>query len=74
MGRRKAKPNAECPDCGKPFVTYGCVRCVECRPGKQGTRAGGRLGWHICPKCGGKKAHGAKQCMACLKGEKEGAE
>ena len=72
MGRHKSQPNAECADCGKPFKTYGCIRCKDCRTGMNGTRKGGRIGWHICPVCGGKKAYAAKSCRDCMRELKKG--
>lgn len=69
MGRYAYPPNRECVDCGEPFYNRDCIRCKKCRTGKQGIQKGGRMGWNVCPKCGGKKGYHAKQCMICFKKE-----
>lgn len=74
MGRDKMSPNAVCVDCKEPFRTYGCIRCEKCRVGKNGVKAGGRVGWHLCPVCGEPKSYAAKTCRECWKNKERAAQ
>jgi hypothetical protein len=56
----------KCIDCGKMFKWKWskCIRCPECRVGKQGVPAGGAKGNPICG-CGKKKHPYSTQCREC---------
>lgn len=67
MGRHRKPPNAECTECGEPFRSYGCIRCADCREGKQGLQRAGYKGWDKCPTpgCDRMKSYAAKRCRVC---------
>ena len=65
MGRVRLPPNATCCDCGAAFRSYGCIRCPECRAGKQGNPPGEKRRWAVCPKCGRPKTYAARMCARC---------
>ena len=57
----------KCVDCGKEFSEGKCIRCPECRKGKQGVPKGGAKGNAVCPKCGGRKHLYSRMCRKCYK-------
>lgn len=57
--------------CGKEFSERNCVRCKDCRKGKQGVPAGGAKGNPVC-KCGGAKHPYSRMCRKCYRALFEG--
>ncbi|HUW32281.1 MAG TPA: hypothetical protein VM223_11765 [Planctomycetota bacterium] len=71
MGRSPAEPNVVCAECGELFrrgPKGKCIRCPQCRTGKQGRGVGPAKTSVECPLCGGRKSRASKVCARCYWG------